>query len=134
MKILTTAAALFALATPALAGNTIPTDFHGEWCSLNDTYYIQRSVVNRYPVNERDPCGKDSDGWTKITANRYDGHEQWCKPVNVTKLPGSAIRLKLSCTGEGDDEKFSLTVELTRTPGSGSGSWIKRLYIEEKTR
>jgi hypothetical protein len=132
------AAISLALATPALAGNTIPADFHGEWCSLNDTYYVQRSVVDLYRKQEiSEKCSKDSDGWIKITANRYNGHEQWCKPVNVSKLSpprSSAIKLKLSCLGEGDDERFSLTVELSRTPGSGSGSWIKRLYIEEKSR
>jgi hypothetical protein len=136
-KLLITTAALLALATPALAGNTIPVDFHGEWCSLNDTYYVQRSVVKLYRADGATECGNDSDGWIKITANRYDGHEQWCKPVNISKLPppqSSAIKLKLSCLGEGDDKRFSLTVELARTPGSGSGSWIKRLYIEDKTK
>jgi hypothetical protein len=86
--------------------------------------YRQREIIGDHP------CSDDSDGWIKIAANRYDGHEQACKPVNITKLRASAITLKLKCTGEG--EKFNLTVELMRTPGSGSESWIKRLYVDNR--
>jgi hypothetical protein len=135
-RLLMTAAALLALTAPALAGNTIPADFHGEWCSLNDTYYVQRSVVDLYrkqDVSEK-KCSRDSNGWVKITANRYDNWKQDCKPVNVTKLPYNGIAVKLRCAVEEGAENFDLTVELSRTPGSGSGSWIKRLYIEEKQR
>jgi hypothetical protein len=130
-KLLITTAALLAFATPALAGNTIPVDFHGEWCSLNGSYSLSKADIERYPANDRDPCGKYSDGWIKITANRYDGHEQSCKPVNVAKLPVGIV-VKLRCVGEGDSEEFNLTVELFRTAGSGSGSKTKRLYIETK--
>jgi hypothetical protein len=138
-KLLMTAAALLALATPALASNTIPADFHGEWCSLNDTYYVQRSVVDLYRKQEiSEKCSKDSDGWIKITANRYDGHEQWCKPVNVSKLPppqSSAIKLKLSCLGEetirglASPSSFPERLAVAVAAGS-SGSTSKRRHDE----
>ena len=89
-KLLMTAAALLALATPALASNTIPADFHGEWCSLNDTYYVQRSVVDLYRKQEiSEKCSKDSDGWIKITRGSERGWPVGQEPKDkaTTKAP-----------------------------------------------
>jgi hypothetical protein len=132
-KLLLTTVLIFAgLSNPALAGNTIPAAFHGEWCSLNGTYLLPRAAIEATPSDARgDRCSRDSDGWIKITANRYDGWEQKCKPVNVTKVSGDfpTYVIKLKCTVEAD-EKIDLVVEIKRTPSKyGLG---KRLYVNTR--
>jgi hypothetical protein len=131
--LLATSLILAGLASPALAGNVIPTEFHGEWCSLNGHPYLSpRAEINKYPEDDRDPCGKDSDGWIKITANRYDAWEQRCKPVTVTKVSGEySYRIKLKCTVEGGEtDVFNIEV-VTTTGTKGLG---KRLYINTPHR
>jgi hypothetical protein len=127
-KLLITAATLFALAAPAYAGSTIPAVFHGEWCSNDGSSFYQSSKA------EKASCG---DGWLKITANRYDGWEQQCRPVNATKVsevlkkewgPSTYYLLKLRCTVE-DGEKIDLTIKI-RQHAYGHG---KSISIEEKT-
>jgi hypothetical protein len=128
MKTILLAAALALTATAAAsADNTIPAAFHGEWCSNDGNSFFQSSKA------EKDACG---DGWLKITANRYDGWEQQCKPVDVTKVSemlkkewglSTYYLLKLKCLGEGN-EKFDLIIEIRRH-AYGHG---KSLSIEER--
>jgi hypothetical protein len=134
-KLLMTAAALLALVAPAYAGSTIPADYRGEWCSMGAVgYFVQRSVVKLYRAHGATECADNTNGWVRIGANHYFDWQRDCKPVSVTKPVNGYIIVKLRCSVEEGAEEFDHIVGLVRTPGSGDGSWIKRLYIEDKSK
>jgi hypothetical protein len=153
-KLLIALATTVALVGPAAAGSpVIPKEYHGRWCTKHDKpFFSSPPVIEAYrkffKAEGEDPdtvvgCGKDSDGWINITAHSYDGWEEWCKPIKVTKTNGGVVggvKVKLRCTYEGDSggdtpEIVERTLEVTGE--SGSNRFIpgaKRLYVDfEKT-
>jgi hypothetical protein len=111
--------------------DSIPKEYHGEWCVLSGKPYFSPKVeieeVRRFDKSMVS-CGKDSDGWIKIGANRYDGHEQWCKPTKIKVDEIRAHIITFKCRYEGDETETITCRFVTTTGTKGRG---KRLYIDE---
>ena len=128
MKTLLVAAGLALAASTAAHAVEIPAEYHGEWCSLTGPYLTPKAQIAKTGSDRGHACGKDSDGWIKITASRYDGWEQWCKPVKIKTDAIGAHIITLTCRFE-DGSKETLTRRLVTTTGTkGNG---KRLYIDD---
>jgi hypothetical protein len=124
---------VFVAIRPAPAGGAmIPTEYRGEWCmTTGHPYYTPKAQIEI--IRRMDPdvgCGRDSDGWIKITADRYDGWEQQCRPFAIKTDEIKAHVIKFRCQLDGEVE--TRTVRFVTTTGTkGIGM---RLYVEEMER
>jgi len=86
MTPLVVAIVLLMLHSPVKAASpTIPAEYRGEWCQIEDLpYFTPQATIDTWRDSEKGRCGSSSDGnRVKIGAYRYASFEFSCRPVQV---------------------------------------------------
>jgi len=84
-----------AFGTVAAAAQVLPEPFHGVWQNMEG----RKAECRRSDWNG----ANHSDTHILIGAKEYNGMESRCQFRGITQNPSGAVRIKMACTGEGEE-------------------------------